>query len=222
MKREIRKGLKMALPVALGYLPLGMAFGILAAQHGLTPTDVFFLSLLVYAGSAQFIASAMLASGAAAAAIILTTFLVNLRHLLMSASLAPFLKHLSSPVLALISMGITDETYAAGYPEASTGKAKPTFYLGLNGLSHFSWIFSTVLGCLLGSRIPNPEKWGLDFALPAMFIGLLFMQMKNKKDILISLAAGILSTVLAFVLKDNFNILVATTAAALLGVCIEK
>lgn len=222
MKKEIMKGLQAAAPIALGYLPLGMAFGILAAQHGLIPMDVFFLSLFVYAGSAQFIASAMLASGAAATAIIATTFLVNLRHLLMSASLAPFLKHISSPVLALISLGITDETYAAGYPEAATGKAKPAFYLGLNGLSHFSWIFSTVLGCLLGSRIPNPEKWGLDFALPAMFIGLLFMQMKNKKDVLISLAAGILSVALVFVLKDNFNIIVATTAAALIGVCIEK
>ncbi|MGI6141548.1 MAG: AzlC family ABC transporter permease [Caldicoprobacterales bacterium] len=222
MKKDVIKGLKTALPIALGYLPLGMAFGILAAQQGLTALDVFFLSLLVYAGSAQFIASAMLASGAAAAAIILTTFLVNLRHLLMSASLAPFLKHISSPVLAWISMGITDETYAAGYPAASAGKASPAFYLGLNGLSHFSWIFSTVFGCLLRSRIPNPEKWGLDFALPAMFIALLFIQLKNKKDILVALAAGVLSAALAFVMRDNFNIIAATVAAAFIGVCIEK
>jgi 4-azaleucine resistance transporter AzlC len=194
----------------------------LAAQQGLTALDVFFLSLLVYAGSAQFIASAMMASGAAAAAIILTTFLVNLRHLLMSASLAPFLKHISSPVLTWISMGITDETYAAGYPEASSGKATPAFYIGLNGLSHSCWIFSTVSGCLLGSRIPNPEKWGLDYALPAMFIALLFMQLKNKKDILIALVSGTLSVVLTFVIKDNFNIIAATVAAAFIGVCIEK
>ena len=92
MKKDILRGLKTAFPIALGYLPLGMAFGILAAQQGLTALDVFFLSFLVYAGSAQFIASAMISSGAASAAIILTTFLVNLRHLLMSASLAPYLK----------------------------------------------------------------------------------------------------------------------------------
>ena len=119
-------------------------------------------------------------------------------------------------------MGITDETYAAGYPAASAGKASPAFYLGLNGLSHFSWIFSTVFGCLLRSRIPNPEKWGLDFALPAMFIALLFIQLKNKKDILVALAAGVLSAALAFVMRDNFNIIAATVAAAFIGVCIEK
>jgi len=119
-------------------------------------------------------------------------------------------------------MGITDETYAAGYPEASSGKATPAFYIGLNGLSHSCWIFSTVSGCLLGSRIPNPEKWGLDYALPAMFIALLFMQLKNKKDILIALVSGTLSVVLTFVIKDNFNIIAATVAAAFIGVCIEK
>jgi 4-azaleucine resistance transporter AzlC len=222
MKKDILRGLKTAFPIALGYLPLGMAFGILAAQQGLTALDVFFLSFLVYAGSAQFIASAMISSGAASAAIILTTFLVNLRHLLMSASLAPYLKHISSPVLAWISTGITDETFAAGYPEASSGKVTPAFYIGLHCLSHASWIFATVTGCLLGTRITNPEKWGLDFALPAMFIALLFMQLKNKKDILVALAAGILSTALAFVLKDNFNIIAATMTAASVGVLIEK
>ena len=103
MKNEVIKGWKAAVPVALGYLPLGLAFGILAARQGLTWIDVFFMSLLVYAGSAQFIASAMLSSGSAAAAIISTTFLVNLRHLLMSASLSPLLKHLSSPILAWTS-----------------------------------------------------------------------------------------------------------------------
>ncbi|HHU78414.1 MAG: AzlC family ABC transporter permease [Caldicoprobacterales bacterium] len=221
MKNELIKGWKAAVPVALGYLPIGLAFGILAAQQGMTAADVFFMSLLVYAGSAQFIAAAMIASGAAAAAIIFTTFLVNLRHLLMSASLAPFLKHLSTPVLSLISLGITDETYAAGYPEASAGKVSARFYLGLNSLSQASWIASTVIGCLLGGGISSPEKWGLDFALPAMFIGLLFMQMKSRKDIIVALAGGSLSLAFTFLLKDNFNIIAATVAAAFVGVCLD-
>jgi len=222
MEKNFIRGLKAALPIALGYLPLGMAFGILAAQQGLTAQDVFFLSLLVYAGSAQFIASAMIASGAASAAVILTTFLVNLRHLLMSASLAPFLKHISTPMLTWISIGITDETYAAGYPEAYSCKAAPAFFLGLNSLSYFSWIFATVSGCLLGVRIPNPEKFGLDFALPAMFIALLFMQLKNKTDVFVAMTAGIMSIFFTFFMKDNFNIIAATAAAACLGVLVEK
>lgn len=222
MKKEILKGWKAATPVALGYIPLGLAFGIMAAQQGLTWVDVFFLSLLVYAGSAQFIASAMIAANASAIAIIGTTFLVNLRHMLMSASLSPLLKHLSTGSLALISLEITDETYAAGYPEASTGKASKWFYFALNNLAHGSWIACTVLGCLLGNSISDPQKWGLDFALPAMFIGLIFTQLKGKSDILVSLAAGILSVVLVFLLKDNFNIIVATVLAATLGAWLDK
>lgn len=222
MKKEILKGWKAATPVALGYIPLGMAFGIMAAQQGLTWVDVFFLSLLVYAGSSQFIASAMIAANASALAIIGTTFLVNLRHMLMTASLSPHLKHLSAPSLALISLEITDETYAAGYPEASTGKASKWFYFSLNSFSHASWLVSTVLGCLLGNSISDPQKWGLDFALPAMFIGLIFTQLKGKSDVLVSLTAGILSVALTYLLKDNFNIIFATMAAAMLGAWLEK
>lgn len=222
MKKEILKGWKAATPVALGYIPLGLAFGITAAQQGLTWIDVFFLSLLVYAGSAQFIALAMIAANASAIAIIGTTFLVNLRHMLMSASLSPHLKHLSTPSLALISLEITDETYAAGYPEASTGKASKWFYFALNSLAHGSWLACTVLGCLLGNSISDPQKWGLDFALPAMFIGLIFTQLKGKSDILVSLTAGILSVIFALFLKDNFNIIIATMLAAMLGAWLDK
>ena len=222
MMKELYKGWRAAVPVALGYIPLGLAFGILAAQQGLSATAVFFLSTFVYAGSAQFIASAMMAANAAAIAIVVTTFLVNLRHLLMSASLSPFLKHISSPILALISLGITDETFAAGYPEASSGKASPWFYFGLHSLSQGSWVLCTVLGCLVGSSISDPRKWGLDFALPAMFIGLLFTQLKGKKDILVSLIAGVTSVVFIFILKDNFNIIAATALAATIGVWLER
>ncbi|HHY82683.1 MAG TPA: AzlC family ABC transporter permease [Clostridiales bacterium] len=222
LNKEFIKGIKTAIPVTLGYLPIGLAFGILASQQGLSPVDIFFMSLLVYAGSAQFIASAMLASGSAYITIIVTTFLINLRHLLMSASMSPYLKHISSPLLTLISIGITDETYAAGYAETATGKASPYFYLGLYGLSHIIWIMSTVLGSIVGSHIANPEKWGLDFALSAMFIGLLFMQIKDRKDIFVAISSGVLSVALAYFMKNNFNIITATIVAAFIGVCLEK
>lgn len=222
MKKEVIKGIKTALPVVLGYIPIGLAFGILASQQGLTILDIFFMSLFVYAGSAQFIASAMIASEAAVVTIIFTTFLVNLRHLLMSASLSQHLKHLSSPIQALIGIGVTDETFAAGLTESSKGEASPYYYMGLHSTSHISWIVSTVLGGVLGNNIPNPEKWGLGFALSAMFIGLLFMQIKNKTDILVGLFAGVISLTLAIYFKDNFNIIIASVLAAAIGVCIEQ
>ena len=89
-KHDIRYGLTKAVPVILGYMPIGLAFGVLAREAGLNLTQVFLMSLLVFAGSSQFISVAMLKAGADMWSIIATTFIVNLRHLLFSASISTF------------------------------------------------------------------------------------------------------------------------------------
>lgn len=221
MKNDYIKGAKGAMPIALGYLPIGFAFGVLAVQQGLTILDIFFMSLFVYAGSAQFIAAAMIASGAGVTSIIMTTFLVNLRHLLMSASLSPYLKHIASPIQALISFGITDETYAVGITQARAETCSAKYFAGLHITSQASWIASTVLGGALGNLIPDPARWGIDFALSAMFIGLLLMQMKDKKDLLVSICAGGLSLLIAVEVDGNWNIIIAALLAATIGVSVE-
>lgn len=222
MRNEILRGTKHAIPIMLGYLPLGMAFGILATQQGFSIFEIFFMSLTVFAGSAQYIGASMISSGAAGVAVVATTFLVNLRHLLMSASLSPYLKHVSTPKQILIAATITDETYASDITEAQNGTKSPYFYIGLNTFSHLSWILSTVLGGIIGNLISDPTKLGLDFALAAMFIGLLILQVDSKKSILVAVISGIISLFVANISKGNFNIIIATVLAATLGVCIEK
>ncbi|MGE4284220.1 MAG: AzlC family ABC transporter permease [Clostridia bacterium] len=221
MNNNFLKGIKNASPIVLGYLPIGFAFGVLAVQQGLTIFNIFCMSLFVYAGSAQFIAAAMLASGIGPANIIFTTFLVNLRHLLMSASLSPYLKHISSAVQSLISFGITDETYAITITQAKSEKTSAEYFAGVHITSQASWIISTVLGGILGSLIPDPTRWGIDFALSAMFIGLLLMQIKNHKELLVSVCAGGMSLAIAIGVRGNWNIIIATLLAATIGVIIE-
>lgn len=227
MQNEYIKGMKGAVPIMLGYLPIGFAFGVLATQQGLSIFDIFCMSLFVYAGSAQFIGAAMISSGATVASIIFTTFLVNLRHLLMSASYSPYLKHLKASTQALISYGITDETYAVGISHAEETAShgsevcSPKYFAGLHITSQSVWIISTVLGGFLGNLIPDPARWGIDFALSAMFIGLLLMQMKNRKDLLVSICAGGLSLLLAMGGIGSWNIIIATLVAATIGVSIE-
>lgn len=215
------KGVRGAAPIVLGYIPIGFAFGVLAIQQGLSITEIFFMSLLVYAGSAQFIGTALIASGAAFSSIIFTTFLVNLRHLLMSASLSPYLKHLTTPILSLISFGITDETYAVSISEVKGQNTSAGYFAGLHITSQCGWILSTVLGGVLGNFIPDPMRWGIDFALSAMFIGLLFMQIKHRKDIIVALCAGSISLFLSINLSDSWSVIIAALLAAAMGVGIE-
>ena len=222
MHQDYIKGVKGAIPIVLGYMPIGMAFGILAVQQGLSVYDIFLMSLLVYAGSAQFISVAMIASGAVMMSIIMTTFLVNLRHLLMSASLSPFLKHIPSKAQALISYGITDETYAVAITQVSQQKMSGRYFAGLHITSQLGWVISTVVGGLLGGMMPNPTRWGIDFALSAMFIALLIMQIDNKKKVLVSICAAGISILIAMSLKGNWHIIISAVLGATIGVIIES
>lgn len=222
MHTQWRDGVKASVPILLGYLPIGLAFGILAAQQGLSTMEILAMSLFVYAGSAQFIAAAMMASGADALSIITTTMFVNLRHLLMSASMSAQLKKISTRVQAIIAMGITDETFAVSNHHLQSHDATPGYFAGLHFTSHACWILSTVLGGVFGAYLSEATKWGIDFALPAMFIGLLLMQMKGLKDILVAVCAGGLSLIIALTLKGNWNVLLASVLAATIGVITER
>lgn len=192
-RRDFLKGIKGATPIVLGFLPIGLAFGVLAVQAGLSIAEVFLMSLLVYAGSSQFIAVGLIGAGASIGAIIITTFLVNSRHILMSASLAPYMKKISNKLLTIIGFGVTDETFAVAIGEVPQVENKAGYFLGLSITSHLSWVASTVIGAIAGNLIPNPEVLGLHFALPAMFIGLLVLQLSNRLSYLIAAIALVLS-----------------------------
>ena len=121
----IKAGLHAGWPICLGYVPIGMAFGVLAQKAGLTPFQIGLMSILVFAGSAQFIAVSMLTGGASAPAIIATTFVVNLRHVLMSSALAIYLRTAHRGLLALFAYGVTDESFAVNLPLFNTRTKTP-------------------------------------------------------------------------------------------------
>lgn len=216
------KGIKAASPVVLGYFPIGMAFGVLAVQAGLNVWEVLFMSLMVYAGSSQFIAAGMLGAGASAGAIIATTFLVNSRHLLMSASLAPYVKKIPARWLNIIGFGITDETFAVAMNDVTREEKTAGYFLGLNLTAYASWAASTVVGAAVGNLIPDPQLFGLHFALPAMFIGLLVMQLRDRLSYVIALLAVGLSLFFKLLLPGNWNVILASVITATIGVIIES
>lgn len=220
-KRAIMAGIKAATPVMLGYVPIGMAFGVLATQAGLNVWEVLFMSSMVYAGSAQFISVGLIGAGASPGTIIATTFLVNSRHFLLSASIAPYMNKLNPRLLALIGFGITDETFAVAMGEVTQAEKGARFFLGLNITAQLCWIASTVLGAAVGNIIPDPRTFGLHFALPAMFIGLLVMQMRERLSYLIAILAVVLSLLFKLLLPGNWNVILASVITATIGVMIE-
>ena len=216
------KGMRRALPIVLGYVPIGFAYGVLAGKSGISAANTLIMSLVVFAGSAQFIAVGLFASGTGPAAVILTTFVVNLRHLLMAASLTPYLGGWKKKYLAFFAFELTDETFALHSSAAKTLNSCPLEALSLNVTAQASWVLGTVLGIVAANLIGDVKPLGLDYALSAMFIGLLVSQCTNPVRILTAIFSGGLATVLYLAGWHQFHIIVATVAGATFGLGVEQ
>ncbi len=220
-KATITQGISAAWPICLGYVPIGLAFGVLAQKAGLTLTEIGLMSIVVFAGSSQFIAVSMIASGAAIVSIVITTFMVNLRHLLMSSALAVYLGKSKRSHLTLFAYGVTDESFAVNHARFSDRSWDLNRALIVNHAANITWIISTVLGGIGGQFIPA-RAFGIDYALSAMFICLLIFQLKGRIYVITAIIAGALSVILSLVIPGNAYIVIASILAATLGVGFKK
>lgn len=222
------QGVRDCIPTLFGYISIGLAFGVVGIASHLSVLEIALLSILVYAGAAQFIFCALILSGSPASAIIITIFVVNLRHLLMSLSVAPYLTRYS--VLRNIGFGtlLTDETFGVAMTKSmQADKLYARWMDGLNITAYSFWIASCIAGAFLGQWVASPEKWGLDFALIAMFIALLVLQLSNvgKGKVwhylkLIGWMAVCMYT-LSFLVPSYVAVLIATVIVATIGVLTE-
>lgn len=224
---SFRQGVIDCIPTLLGYLSIGFAAGVIEATAGLSLLEIGLLSLFLYAGSAQFIVAGMLTVGAPITSIIITVFFVNLRHLLLSAALAPKFTSYSPMKNMIIGSQLTDETFGVAISRI-TGPVRnlDKWMLGLNMTAHINWIVANLVGALLGGWIADPERYGLHFALPAMFIGLgamIVMQRKQYKTDLIVIVSATGSFAIAFLWMPSYAaIMVAAVVAAIIGMVMEN
>ena len=221
VKGKLTQGAAAAWPICLGYMPIGLAFGVLAQKAGLTPLQVGLMSLCVFAGSSQFIAVSMLSAGASLLSIVATTFMVNLRHLLMSSSLAALMKDKSRLKLSFFAYGVTDESFAVNYTRLIAGDWDMDRAMVLNQTANLTWLVSTVAGGFFGHLIP-PHAFGIDYALTAMFICLLIFHLKDWVTILTAVLAGLVAVALALVIPGNAYIVLASMLAAGFGVAFKR
>lgn len=220
-RKAVKEGLSAAWPVCLGYIAIGLAFGVIARKTGLHPLEIGLMSLIVYAGSSQFIAAAMLGAEAGFPSIVLTTFSVNLRHLLMSSSLSPYLRNLSGSRLSLFAYGVTDESFALNMSRFQGGKWGWRQALVVNHSTNLTWILSTVIGGIGGQFIPA-GAFGIDYALTAMFICLLVFQLRRIDHVLVALFSGVLAVILSLMISGNSYILIAAFLSASAGLLLRK
>ena len=216
-RSEFLAGVRAEAPILLGVAPFGMIYGVLAIGAGLTAGASQAMSAIVFAGSAQFVGAQLFLAGTPGVVIVLTTFIVNLRHALYSASVAPHLKRLDWRWKALLAYLLTDEAYAVaithlGRPHDSPVAAQRHWYfLGAGLALWLTWQVSTAVGILLGAQIP--AGWALDFTLALTFIALVVPALKDCPSIAAALTAGLIA-----VLAAGWPYKLGLVAAALSGI----
>lgn len=230
------------MPILLGVAPFGMIYGVLALQAGLSPAAAQGMSSVLFAGSAQFIAVQLFAVGAPLGVIVLTAFVVNLRHALYSASVAPFVQHLPRRWKVLLAYLLTDEAYAvaithyasltpspsaiggweSGSPrpqgEGQEAKGSHWYFLG-GGLALWTtWQISTAVGVFLGAQVP--ASWSLDFTLALTFIALVVPALKERPSVAAALSAGVMALI-AYGLPYKLGLIAAAGVGIFVGMWAE-
>ncbi|NJN04059.1 MAG: AzlC family ABC transporter permease [Leptolyngbyaceae cyanobacterium SL_1_1] len=222
--REFWAGVRQTVPLIVGAIPFGIIFGTLAQSSGLSFVGTVAMSLCVFAGSSQFIALGLLAAGSPIGMIILTTWVVNLRHLLYSAALVPYLKSLSQSWKLPLAFWLTDETFMVAvqrYRQRDLAPYKHWFHLGSALAMYTNWQLCTLLGLTLGQTIPNAASWGLDFAMVATFIGMTIPYLTTRPMLAAVIMAGG-TALIARSLPHQMGLMVAAVAGIAAGVAVEN
>ncbi|SEJ58657.1 4-azaleucine resistance probable transporter AzlC [Deinococcus reticulitermitis] len=212
------RGFRVMVPLWLGTVPFAVAYAVTARAAGLSVAETCLMSLTTFAGAAQFAAAGLFGAGASGLSIVLTTALLNARHVLYGLSLARQL-NLTGKQRLLAAQFLTDEAYgvvAVHGPREPGGLSFP-FLLGAELSLYVSWNLTTLLGALAGAVLPGPERLGVGVIFPLAFLGLLIPLLRDRVSVLVALASGLGAWGLSRALPGGLVILIAGACGALLG-----
>jgi len=219
---EFRAGFVATLPLWLGVAPFGAIYAVSALAAGLSPAQTLAMSLFVFAGASQFTAAGLFAAGAAPAAIVMATLVINARHAILAASLAPFVRRARPATKALLASQLTDESYAIGMRRWLGGGGSVSYQFGSNISLYVIWQASTIAGMLLGALIPDPGAYGLELVFPLTFIGLLAPLLKQRISMAVAALAAALTLASAVLLPGSWYILIAGIVASGVGAFVSR
>ena len=215
--RGFIKGFKAGIPIALGVASYGLVFGILSRQAGLELLPSLCMSTFVFAGASQFVALDMWVTPLPVAAIITTTFVVNIRHFLMGAVLTGRFKGMTRFQKYLSLFFLVDETWAYSLSQWKKGNTNAALLAGSGFCLFLAWSLSTVLGNIIGSGPVDPAKWGMDFAFTAIFIFLAVGLWQGRRDILPWLIAAIVAVIVSKAFPGKWYILAGSLSGSIAG-----
>lgn len=212
---------QVSMPLCLSYIPIGVACGILLNAAGFNPLMTGLVSLLVFSGGAQFMIASMLTVNAPMHTILVMLFFLELRYALLGSSLSQYVRGTSKKFLYFFAVSLNDENYAVNYLKFATDKEwTPKDALMVEHYSLLFWTLSNLVGSLIGNVI-TIDLAIVDYALTALFLYMIMMQIKNKLTILISFFSAVLAIISMTILKSTMGLIVATLIASLAGFIIE-
>lgn len=218
--RAFAEGITGSFPLVPSVFVYATVWGGLARQAGLSLGEIALMCLIVTAGASQFVAVPMLAAGAPPLAVIVTTYVVNMRHYLMAATLAPAFRGFPRRWLALIAHGVNDESFALAV--ARRNPPDPWFFLGSVAAVYGSFIAGALVGAVLGGLVSDPARYGLDFAFPAVFLALVAVQLKRRGDWAVAAGAALLALATAWRVPGSWHIVIAGLVASGLGTLVMR
>ena len=217
--QELRRGVAACLPICVSVAVYGIAFGVLAAQAGLDVWMVALMSGSVYAGASQFAALQFWQTPLAVGTIVFAVFVINLRLILITGSMAAMFKNVARGRALLAMFLAADENWALTMAEAGRGRAGPAFFVGTGLVLYLSWVCSTVAGTALGSAIfIDPASYGIDFVFTAVFIALIVSMWRGTQDLMPWFAAAAVAVLTYTVWPDGtWHVIAAGIAGAAVG-----
>lgn len=213
-----------ALGIAVSATGFGFVYGLSAREAGFSPIEAIAMSTLVFAGAAQFAAVGYVAGGLAWPGVILLTALLNARHLLYSAALAPWLRGTPRPQRALMAHLLTDEAFALSIAHfGRLGRPDPRgYWIGAIGSTFIPWNLATIAGVTLGAQIPDPARFGLDVVFPAAMVGLAVGLVTGRRELVAALGGAILGVTVSLLAGPGVGVIVGGLGGPLLGMALPR
>lgn len=215
---EVKKGLKMGFPIVIGYAPVAATFGLICKTSGFSLFETFSFSFFIFAGASQFMGVNLIMLGVSFPSIVFTTFLVNLRHFLMSSAISKRLDKNCERLIPIIAYGITDETFSIS--SLTKGKIKAEYILSLEFITHLAWYGFSVLGYIFGEILPKDLSSSMGIAIYALFIAMIIPQMKNSKYVTsIVILSGVINSIAKMItfIPKGWSIIIAIVISAFIG-----
>lgn len=217
----IRSGFMEALPLAIAIAAYGVSYGVLATQANFNLISAVAMSLLVFSGSVQMVAVAMVTTGASLASVLFTSVLLNLRNLLYGAALAEGLTP-AKKWKWLLAFGVSDEPFVLGISRFKKYGPDPFYFGTVTGTFYVTWVCSSLVGAFIGNQI-DPQQWGLDLAFPITFIALLIPSLTKKPIIATALTAIVIAVGLEYFMPGNeFTIIITGLLSPLVGLYLKR